>query len=115
MSLLESMQRSRRRSRRQAARQEITVEWRRNAWGFARRVQALLDISQDGIRVATRGDLTVGDQVEIHITGVARRHVIHRTARVVWALPAEGGFVCAGFRFLRSLPLADVVAMTKAD
>jgi hypothetical protein len=115
MSLLESMQRSRRRSRRQSPRHEITLEWRRNTWGFAHRVDELLDISQDGIRIATRGDLAVGDQVEIHISGVARRHVIQRAARVVWALPAEGGFVCAGLRFLRSLPLADVAAMTKLD
>src|SRR5207244_10486227 len=114
MSLLASVQRSRRRSRRQSPQGELIVEWRRNRWGFAHRVQALLDISQDGIRVATRGNLSAGDQVEIQISGVARRHVIQRTARVVWALPAAGGFVCAGLRFLRSLPAADVATMTGA-
>ena len=44
MSLLASMQRSRRRSRRQSPQGELIVEWRRNRWGFAHRVQALLDI-----------------------------------------------------------------------
>ena len=115
MSTVPSVQRSRRRARRQPPSEQITVDWRRNTWGFAHRVHALLDISQDGIRVATRGNLTAGEQVEIQISGVARRHVIQRTARVVWALPAEGGLVCAGLRFLRSLPLADVAAMTKLD
>jgi hypothetical protein len=102
-----------RRARRRPIKESTKVHCYGNALGLGRNIaSALLDVSEAGVRLTVKIPVEVGQEVEINLhgqTGVSARHI----ARVVWAVPAEGGLFCVGCALAKPLPYATLVALAR--
>jgi hypothetical protein len=68
---------------------------------------SLLDVSEAGACLVVKGELPVGQEVEVHFEGPAQRRPAKAPAVVIWAVAADRGW-CVGLRFERRLPYADL-------
>lgn len=105
---VEAKQKNRRRSPRRKPRTSVKVQCRKGTHGLGPNVAvSLLDISDSGIRVVLKQELTNRDEVEIMIVAHGVLGTIKRHGYVRWQLKLENGLFCAGIEFQKSIKYRD--------
>jgi PilZ domain len=98
----------RRRQRRRRPKATTNVQCYGNGLGLGRNIaHSLLDVSETGVRLLLVRMVAAGREVEVNLDGQAGA-AVRRVARVVWAVPAEGGLFCTGCEFLKPVPYSAV-------
>ncbi len=72
-----------------------------------------LDLSETGIRLLVREELSPGQAIEIGLEGLNHPRPLRLPARVVWCLAAAGGGYCIGAEFQRRLSYADLHVLAR--
>ncbi len=105
---------NRRRSRRHTLIGVARVECRKGALGLGPNLAVkALDISETGLRLVVKEDLTLGQQTEILLAGSGLARPLKRLATVAWVLPLEGGGHCVGLNFDKPLPYRDLQRLSR--
>src|SRR5262245_911500 len=68
----------------------------------------VLDLSETGVRLLLRARLPAGAEVALLRETAASGKQVKRLALVAWCVATEGGGSCAGLRFEKPLPYADL-------
>jgi hypothetical protein len=69
---------------------------------------ALLDLSENGARLAVKESLQPGEEVELNLEGIWHRRPLRLMGNVTWCAPGAGDRLEAGIRFPKRLPYADL-------
>jgi hypothetical protein len=64
---------------------------------------SLLDISESGVRLVVRTQLTVGEEVELNISMPWFGRPVKRLGEVTWCLPRDGKHFSVGIRLQKDL------------
>src|SRR6516165_7598369 len=59
----------------------------------------VLDVSEGGVRLLINTALASEQQVEVTLEGPGEGQAFRRPARVIWSVPAAGGYCCVGAQF----------------
>lgn len=98
---------NKRRSRRQAPKGSTKVRAYRNAMGLGPNIAAgVLDLSETGVRLLLKEELTKGKEFEVVLESVSKS--IKVIAEVMWTVPTADGQFCTGARFGKTLSFADL-------
>jgi hypothetical protein len=101
-------------TRRRQARPGARVEYRRGLLGLGRDLaMALVDVSEDGLRLRLREQVKPGDEAELLISRPGGGKVMKAEAEVRWCSAAGDGTFLTGVRLRRRLAyreLTDLVA-----
>jgi hypothetical protein len=104
---------NRRRARRQLPKASTKARCFKGSLGLGANLAVrVLDLSENGIRLVLRSNLTVGQEMEITLENVAARPV-KALAEVVWSLPTADGQFAIGARFHKSINYGDFLALTR--
>jgi len=101
-------------SQRREARRSIRLECRKGAHGLGKDVgDAILDVSEDGVRVMLKVELPLKQEVEVIICPADGRSSIKRLANVMWVVKTEENRFCAGLKFQKRMAYADVAKLAR--
>lgn len=80
------------------------VSCRKGALGLGPNIaQALLDLSEGGVRMLVGASLKQGQEVEVALSGPGVAREVTRLGEVIWSLETAGGNHCVGVRFDKRL------------
>jgi hypothetical protein len=65
--------------------------------------QALLDLSEGGVRLLLGAALAPGQEVEVSLSAPGVTRDVKRLGEVAWCIPAAPGGYCVGIRFTKRL------------
>jgi Tfp pilus assembly protein PilZ len=74
---------------------------------------AVLDLSEEGIRLRVTETLQAGQEVEVQLESFNRSRPLKVLGTVAWSVPAADGSCCIGVRFQRTIPYIDVVSFIR--
>jgi hypothetical protein len=82
-------------------------------FGFGPNVAVtLLDVSETGIRLVLKTELTPGHEVEVSLDSITGRQPHKIPGEVIWCVPMADGNYCLGVRFTKALKWAVLLALT---
>ena len=100
---------NRRASYRRLVRRGVRVTCQRGDLGLGPDLAlALLDLSENGARLAVKEPLQPGEEVELNLEGIWHRQPLRRLANVSWCAPKGDGRLEIGVRFQKGLPYAEL-------
>jgi hypothetical protein len=90
------------------------VSCRKGALGLGPNIaQALLDLSEGGIRLLVGTPLKTGQEVEVGLSGPSVAREITRLGEVIWSVETAGGNHCIGVQFVKRLDHATLRDLTQ--
>lgn len=97
---------------RREARRSVKVECRKGTLGLGKDIgDSILDVSEDGVRVMLKDQLPIKQEVEVVMYPEGARQAIKRVAEVVWVVKVDDKRYCAGLRFQKRVPYAEVTRL----
>lgn len=104
--------RNRRITQRREARRSVRVECRKGTMGLGKDFgDMILDVSEDGVRIMLKEELPLKQEVEVVMYPEGSRQAIKRLGNVVWIVKVEEKRFCAGLKFQKRMPFADVARL----
>jgi hypothetical protein len=106
--------RNRRLNRRLSAQRRIKAECRRGSMDLGKNIAvAVLDVSEDGIRLVVREPLKDKEEVLLTLTTTADLRSLKRLGSVAWAVATADGTFCVGVRLHKRLSYADLSRLVR--
>jgi len=103
----------RRAAPRRPARPRVKVECRRGSLGLGPNcAEALWDLSQIGVRIVARDELSSGQDVELALEGPTHRRPVKLDGVVIWSQSMEAERYFIGVRLRKPLPYLDLTMLT---
>jgi hypothetical protein len=104
---------NKRRCRRQTPKSNLKVRAFKSTLGLGANIAlAILDISENGVRLLLKENLPVGHSFEVTLEPVSCK-TVKTIAEVVWSIPAADGTFCVGTRFQKNLPYSDLALLAR--
>jgi len=99
---------NRRQSPRRKVRTTVRLECRKGSYGLGTNItQSVLDLSDTGVRLIVRQELTLLGELEVLISSYGISPSIKRVATVRWQVKLEDGTFCVGIEFQKRLQYRD--------
>jgi hypothetical protein len=104
---------NRRRSQRRPPRSRAKVVCQKGSlWLGVNLTLSVLDMSQDGVRLAIKAALLPGQEVSLSLEGPVLQRKILRVGTVMWSLPLADGAHAVGIALQKHLEYTDFLQLT---
>jgi hypothetical protein len=106
--------RNRRLNRRLLAQHGVRAECRRGSLDLGKNIaQAVLDVSEDGIRMVLREAVKTAEEVTLTLSAAAYARPLKRLGSVAWAVSSADGTCCVGVRLHKRLTYAEFTRLVR--
>lgn len=107
-------QRQRRVAQRRKPRPSTRITCRKGSLGLGPNyAAALLDVSENGMRLVVNTELQPRQEVQVSLLGPACMREVVRNGLVVWSVATADGAYCIGIEFEKRLEYAALLDLTK--